>query len=347
MNKKFSIFFGVIIVVVATFFVALPKYYSAQNDKFVVTFLKKLEKSSNGVLSGKLINSTSSWFSSKNVIAFKYKFNPLHFKDTKGMFERSGTFNISLSSHYGPIMFVNGHIKFGQGYMTYVANTNSQTAKLFTSPLLTGSTFIHFLGNSDSQFQGFRIANKKGVTFNGVSVNIFVNGKMNKVKGTTKIGSLTATNKNDSIQLDESTQTFQLESPNKDNLWFGERKLTVPLVNIKSKNMVATFQKITIGSKTINNSNKSFDRLINVKIPSFNINNNNGSYQLNFQLQNINTAAVVNLQHLATQAAQKNFEIQEQQAKELLLQIGKKLPGYLVPKLVREEAEAGAKSLIV
>jgi len=42
-----------------------------------------------------------------------------------------------------------------------------------------------------------------------------------------------------------------------------------------------------------------------------------------------------------------HFEIQEQQAKELLLQIGKKLPGYLVPKLVREEAEAGAKSLIV
>lgn len=41
-----------------------------------------------------------------------------------------------------------------------------------------------------------------------------------------------------------------------------------------------------------------------------------------------------------------HFEVSEQKAKYLLLQITTKLPGYLVPKLVREEAAASAKSLI-
>lgn len=290
---------------------ALPKYYSSQNKMFVQNALNSLQQIFSGQVTGKIVKESNGWFCSKSIIELDYQFTNI-VADKKPI---SGKFDLLLTTHYGPVVFTQRGLRIAQAYLEYTLQNNPQSAKHFSDPLLQGRTIIGLLGKVKLNATGLKTLPQSLIQFDGLTIQTAMNKNFTKIHGKILYGQLQAIdskNPSDSIVVAPFTQTFELSRANANALWSGKKALKIPSIIIRSTDIHAELNNVSLKSN-ITLDQKFLNGALIICAPDFIVNNQHGTYHTVLTLKNLDSNAFnqirnlsngINLQNASPQAIQ-------------------------------------------
>ncbi len=296
----------VIICVIVVILLALPKYFSSQNQAFVQNFINGVQLGSNGQITGKIVKAANGWFSADSTVEFDYKIAVDSELTKKSPI--TGNLILQLTNYYGPLLFTHDGLKFGQTYIEYTVNNNEQLAKYFKTPLIQGTTLIDFTGNANVSFLGLNALTLPNFQFDGLKATAVLNKNVTQISGIVNYGHLQVSMQKSTdftLTIQPFTQQFNLNRITKNDFWNGTKDLELPSITIKSDDFNGKFDNTSFKSN-VSVDQDFFNGTFILSIPTFTINSQTGNYQATLSLKNLNARVLKQMYTLA-----KNFNVDQ------------------------------------
>lgn len=303
--KKITLVVIAIICVIALLLITLPKYYGSQDKQYLQGFIEGIQHGSNGSVTGRVLSSSSGWFSSKATIELTY--TPSIAQSNKDENIQPEKFDLITSTHYGPILITERHgIAFGQAYINFQLENNKNTSQYFKDPLLTGNNLIRFNGTNHIKISGLQMQNNPQIKFGGFKAFIDVNGDLTKAFGNINFDQLQFTNNDNKVIFAPFNQTFNLSRPSSSDLWSGKKVLTFPTIQIDTDTIKSTFNTVSISSNIEINKDNTNARMV-LLAPNFTVNQQTGNFHAVLNMENLNSAALYKIQSTALSLENKTL----------------------------------------
>jgi uncharacterized protein YdgA (DUF945 family) len=236
------------------------------------------------------------------------------------------TMSMPLKIYHGPIIYANGHLRFGLGYAEsvfpfpheYNAEFDSNFSSQSTKPQLNLSIFVNYLNQStlDSQVPAFKLFSKQGngrFDWLGMNWTTTMSSGLKKIRGTITFDGAHLSKEDVKADLGKVSSDYDLHET-LSGLYLGDANLNLP-----SFNMVAKGEKLfEINDLKLRSDSDIEQHLFNsnftLSIKSLFANAKNyGPGSLVVALRNIDADVLARINQ-QTNAMQNGTEIQRQQA---------------------------------